>query len=197
MRTQSAGSQITSKDLFITVTASKKKVYEQEAVLLTYKVYSLVNLSQLAGGIPELEGFHTQEIDLPQQKSLKMEEYNGKSYGTVVWRQYVLFPQRSGKLTIPSVDFEAIVVQHNRNIDPFEAFFNGGSSMVEVKKTVVAPSLTLDVASLPQKPANFSGAVGQFKIKSELSTNELKANDALTLKLTVTGNEVTGSTIPQ
>lgn len=188
MRTQSAGSQITSKDLFITVTASKKKVYEQEAVLLTYKVYSLVNLSQLAGGIPELEGFHTQEIDLPQQKSLKMEEYNGKSYGTVVWRQYVLFPQRSGKLTIPSVDFEAIVVQHNRNIDPFEAFFNGGSSMVEVKKTVVAPSLTLDVASLPQKPANFSGAVGQFKIKSELSTNELKANDALTLKLTVTGN---------
>lgn len=188
MRTQSAGSQITSKDLFITVTASKKKVYEQEAVLLTYKVYSLVNLSQLAGGIPELEGFHTQEIDLPQQKSLKMEEYNGKSYGTVVWRQYVLFPQRSGKLTIPSVDFEAIVVQHNRNIDPFEAFFNGGSSMVEVKKTVVAPSLTLDVASLPQKPANFSGAVGQFKIKSELSTNELKANDALTLKLTVSGN---------
>lgn len=188
MRTQSAGAQITANDLFITVTANKRRVYEQEAVLLTYKVYSLVNLSQLAGGIPDLEGFHTQEIELPQQKNLKMEEYNGKSYGTVVWRQYVLFPQRSGKLTIPSVDFDAIVVQHNRNIDPFEAFFNGGSTMVEVKKTVKAPSITLDVMSLPEKPADFSGAVGHFKIKSEISTTDLKANDALTLKLTVSGS---------
>ena len=189
MRMQDAGSKITGKDLFITVTADKKRLYEQEAVVLTYKVYSLVNLSQLAGGMPDLEGFHTQEIPLPQQKSLKMESHNGHTYGTVVWRQYVLFPQRSGKLTVPSIKFEAIVVQQNRNVDPFDAFFNGGSAMVEVKKTLVAPSLTLQVDPLPSpRPAGFSGAVGRFNISGTLTPDELKANDALTFRVTVSGN---------
>lgn len=126
MQMQDAGAKITGKDLFITVTADKQRLYEQEAVVLTYKVYSLVNLSQLAGGMPDLEGFHTQEIELPQQKSLKMEEHNGRRYGTVVWRQYVLFPQRSGKMTIPSIKFEGIVVQQNRNIDRLMRFSTGG-----------------------------------------------------------------------
>ena len=157
--------------------------------MLTYKVYSLVNLSQLAGGMPDLEGFHTQEIELPQQKSLKMEEHNGRRYGTVVWRQYVLFPQRSGKMTIPSIKFEGIVVQQNRNIDPIDAFFNGGSTMVEVKKTIVAPSLTLQVDPLPSpRPANFSGAVGKFNISASLTPSEVKTNDALTLRVTVSGS---------
>ena len=187
MRTQSAGAQITANDLFIKASVSKKQVYEQEAVLLTYKVDSLVNLSQLSGGIPELEGFHVQEIDLPQQKSFTMEEYNGKNYGVVVWRQYVLFPQKSGKLKIPKVDFDALVVQHNRNIDPFEAFFNGGSSIVEVNKKITAPELTLDIQPLPETTQQFSGAVGQFRIKSDISTTDLKANEALTLKIIVSG----------
>lgn len=188
MHTQNAGSQITGKDLFIAVTASKKRVYEQEAILLTYKVYSLVSLSQLMGDMPDLDGFHTQEIPLPQQKSLKMEHYNGRNYGTVLWRQYVLFPQRSGKLTIPSIKFQAVVVQQNRNIDPFDAFFGGGSTMTEVQKTIVAPALTIQVDPLPEpRPANFSGAVGQFTLKSSLTPKEIKTNDALTLRLTVSG----------
>lgn len=190
MHTQDAGDKITGKDLFITVTADKQRIYEQEAVVLTYKVYSLVNLSQLSGEMPDLEGFHTQEIDLPQQKSLKMEMYNEKKYGTCVWRQYVLFPQRSGKITIPAIKFDAIVVQQNRSIDPFDAFFNGGSSIVEVKKTITAPSLNIDVSPLPSpKPDNYSGAVGKFNISSSLTPTEgLKTNDALTLRVTLSGN---------
>lgn len=190
MRTQDAGDQITGKDLFITVTADKQRIYEQEAVVLTYKVYSLVNLSQLSGEMPDLEGFHTQEIELPQQKSLKMEMHNGRKYGTCVWRQYVLFPQRSGKLTVPAIKFEALVLQQNRNLDPFDAFFNGSSAIIEVKKTITAPSLTIDVTPLPTpKPDNFSGAVGKFNISSSLTPTEgLKANDALTLRVTVSGS---------
>ena len=69
--------------------------------------------------------------------------------GTVRWYggNMCSFPERSGKMTIPSIKFEGIVVQQNRNIDPIDAFFNGGSTMVEVKKTIVAPSLTLQVRS--------------------------------------------------
>lgn len=188
MHTQQSGSQITGKDLFITVTANKKRVYEQEAILLTYKVYSLVNLTQLAGNMPDLDGFHTQEIPLPQQKSMTMEHFNGRNYGTVVWRQYLLFPQRAGKLKVPSVEFEGLVVQQNHAIDPIDAFFNGADLTTEVKKKIVAPGMEIQVDPLPNRPANFSGAVGQFRIESALiPEKELKSNDALTLKLTVSG----------
>lgn len=188
MHTQQSGSRITGKDLFITVTANKKRVFEQEAVLLTYKVYSLVNLTQLAGNMPDLDGFHTQEIPLPQQKSMTMEHFNGRNYGTVVWRQYLLFPQRSGKLKIPAVEFEGLVVQQNNAVDPIDAFFNGADLTTEVKKKIVAPGMEIQVDPLPARPANFSGAVGQFRIESALSPQQnLKSNDALTLKLTVSG----------
>ena len=168
MHTQQSGSQITGKDLFITVTANKKRVFEQEAILLTYKVYSLVNLTQLAGNMPDLDGFHTQEIPLPQQKSMTMEHFNGRNYGTVVWRQYLLFPQRAGKLKVPAVEFEGLVVQQNNAIDPIDAFFNGADLTTEVKKKIVAPGMEIQVDPLPTRPANFSGAVGKFNIESAL-----------------------------
>jgi len=188
MRTQEVGDRIGNKDLFIAVTASKKRVYEQEAILLTYKLYTLVNVSSLEGKMPELDGFHVQEINRQRQPELKMEHYNGKNYGTVVWSQYVVFPQQTGTLTIPAIKYEATVMQQNRSIDPFEAFFGGGSMMQEVRKVVMAPAVTLQVDALPTpKPANFSGAVGKFDIASTLTPQELKANDATTLRLTITG----------
>ena len=127
-----AGTAITGKDLFIKVSANKRTVHEQEPILLTYKVYTLVDLTQLDGKMPDLTGFHTQEIPLPQQKSFHIERVNGKPYRTVTWSQYVMYPQMTGKLEIPSITFKGIVVQQNRAVDPFEAFFNGGSGYVEV-----------------------------------------------------------------
>lgn len=184
---RAAGSAISGRDLFIKVSANKKKVYEQEPILLTYKVYTLVDLTQLEGKMPELTGFHTQEIPLPQQKSFHIERVNGKPYRTVTWSQYVMYPQMTGKMEIPSITFKGIVVQQNRSVDPFEAFFNGGSGYVEVKCNIVAPSIKIDVLPLPQKPANFSGGVGKFNISAQLNKNELKAGDPLSLRIVVGG----------
>ena len=184
---KAAGSAISGSDLFIKVSANKKKVYEQEPILLTYKVYTLVDLTQLEGKMPELTGFHTQEIPLPQQKSFHIERVNGKPYRTVTWSQYVMYPQMTGKMEIPSITFKGIVVQQNRSVDPFEAFFNGGSGYVEVKRNIVAPSIKIDVLPLPHKPANFSGGVGKFNISAQLNKNELKAGDPLSLRIVVGG----------
>ena len=184
---RAAGSAISGRDLFIKVSANKKRVYEQEPILLTYKVYTLVDLTQLEGKMPELTGFHTQEIPLPQQKSFHIERVNGKPYRTVTWSQYVMYPQMTGKMEIPSITFKGIVVQQNRSVDPFEAFFNGGSGYVEVKRNIVAPSIKIDVLPLPQKPANFSGGVGKFNISAQLNKNELKAGDPLSLRIVVGG----------
>lgn len=185
-RGQIAGSRITDKDLFITATASKTTVYEQEAILLTYKVYTSVNLRQLMEDMPDMKGFQMQEIQLPQQKQYSMEHYNGRNYNTIIWRQYVLFPQQTGKLEIPAVTFDGVVAQQTISDDPFDAFFNGGG-YIEVKKKIAAPKVVINVKPLPVKPANFSGGVGEFTMTSSINAKEVKTNDAVTIKLTIKG----------
>lgn len=182
-----AGSHISGSDLFIKVSANKRRVHEQEPILLTYKVYTLVDLTSLKGNMPDLKGFHTQEVQLPQQKSYKIETVNGRPYRTVTWSQYVMFPQITGKLEIPSITFDGIVIQQNRDVDPFEAFFNGGSGYVEVKKKIKAPGLTIQVDPLPARPAGFSGGVGSFTISAQLNKTDIKANNPVTLRVIVSG----------
>lgn len=182
-----AGSRISGSDLFIKVSANKRRVHEQEPILLTYKVYTLVDLTSLKGNMPDLKGFHTQEVQLPQQKSYKIETVNGRPYRTVTWSQYVMFPQITGKLEIPSITFDGIVIQQNRDVDPFEAFFNGGSGYVEVKKKIKAPGLTIQVDPLPSRPAGFSGGVGSYTISAQLNKADIKANNPVTLRVIVSG----------
>ena len=181
--------QISNDDLFIVATVNKKKVYEQEAILLTYKIYTTVNLTNMTGKMPDLKGFHTQEVEMPKGgREFELEHYKGRNYRTMVYSQYVLFPQQSGQLEIPSITFEGTVAQQVRNYDPFEAFFNGGSSYVNVQKPIQTPKLTIDVSPLPSgKPASFGGAVGDFSISSSISTTELKENEAVTLKVIISG----------
>ena len=182
-----AGSHISGSDLFIKVSANKKRVHEQEPILLTYKVYTLVSLTQLRGDMPDLKSFYSQEVDLPQQKSFSVETVNGRPYRTCTWSQYVMFPQMTGKLEIPSITFNGTVVQQNRNVDPFEAFFNGGSGYIEVKRSIKAPGVTIQVDPLPQKPAGFSGGVGHFNISAQLDKTTVKANDPATLRVVISG----------
>ena len=182
-----AGSAISGSDLFIKVTASKQHVREQEPILLTYKVYTLVGLTQLNGKMADLKSFYTREVPLPQEKQFHIETLNGKPYRTVTWQQYVMFPQATGKLEVPSITYEGIVVQQNRNVDPFEAFFNGGSGYVEVKKQIKAPGITIQVDPLPQRPANFSGGVGKYSVSATLDKTEVKANDPVKLRVVVSG----------
>lgn len=185
----SSGNSISSNDLFVTANVSKTNVYEQEALLLTYKIYTLVNIAGLDDAkMPDFKGFHSQEVDLPQKKQASLEHYNGRNYQTIIYRQFVLFPQQSGKLEIDPAKFVIVVAKAVASDDPFDAFFNGGSNYVEIKKAVVTPKVTVNVMQLPSgKPTNFSGGVGEFSISSSINTKELKTNDALTVKLIISG----------
>lgn len=183
----SSSGKISANDLFVKVSASKRRVCEQEPVLLTYKVYTLVDLTSLDGKMPDLKGFHTQEVPLPQQKSFHLEKVNGKNYRCVTWSQYVMFPQMTGKLSIPSITFKGIVVQRNNSVDPFEAFFNGGSGYVEVKRNIVAPGIDIQVDPLPKRPVDFSGGVGHFTISAQLNHKSVKEGEPLTLRVVVGG----------
>jgi tetratricopeptide (TPR) repeat protein len=170
-------------DLFILVSASKTHVHEQEPVMLTYKVYTTLNLTQLNGAMPDLKGFHTQEVKLPQQKNFHMETFRGKAYNTVTWSQYIMYPQMTGSLKIPSITYHGIVMEEDRSED---AFFTGGGYK-EVPRDVTAPGITIQVDPLPAKPKDFSGGVGKFNISAQLAKTEVRAGDPINLRLVLSG----------
>ena len=183
------GKAIANNDLFITATVNKTNVYEQEAFLLTYKIYTAVDLRMFENvKLPDFKGFHSQEVELPNNRRWGLEHYKGRNYQTTIYRQFVLFPQQSGKLTIEPARFDASIAQMLEVDDPFEAFFNGGNNYVEIKKTLMTPRLEINVKPLPTgKPANFSGGVGEFELSSSVSTTQVKTNDAVTLKVVISG----------
>lgn len=185
----SSGTGVSNQDLFITATASKTNVYEQEAFLLTYKIYTRESNLQLNNAkLPDFKGFHSQEIEMNSNARWTTEHYKGRNYYTTVFRQFVLFPQQSGKLYIDPAQFQMTVGKPVQSADPFDAFFNGGSSVIEIKKSIATPKIAINVNPLPAgKPADFSGGVGEFNISSSINSKELKTNDAITIKLVISG----------
>ena len=191
-RTSGQTSTASSADeLFMLATVDKTTVYEQEALLLTFKIYKLpsVDLRTMSNKMPDLKNCHVQEVELPQQKEFNLEHYNGRNYQTMVWSQYVLFPQHSGELEIPATPFEGVVAQRveNRSNDVFDMFFNS-SRYVEVKKDLTTRSIKINVKPLPQgKSSAFYGGVGDFTISSSISSTDVTANDAVTVRVILSG----------
>ncbi|HRU63109.1 MAG TPA: BatD family protein [Paludibacteraceae bacterium] len=182
-------SNISEKNIFIRTSVSKSTVYEQEPVLLTYKLYTLLDVVQCINKkMPDFDGFLKQEIEQAQNKQFSYENYNGRNYGTVVLYQALLYPQRPGVISIDNANFEAVIqVKNQTSIHSiFDDFFD---SYTNVSKNLIAPGVKINVKPLPQnKPSLFAGAVGTFTMSSSLSANQIKENEAVTLKINIAGS---------
>lgn len=176
-------------DIFIRTIATKTHVHEQECILLSYKLYFAgMDVAQFTNNttLPDFKGFLKQEIDLGEIQT-ELEHYNGRNYQTATLYQTLLYPQHSGTIQIEPATFEAVVRVMNRaqTRSIFDDFFGTYST---VTRSLRAPGISVHVESLPAgKPKSFSGGVGQFQIKSSLSTDQLHTNDAVTLHLEITG----------
>lgn len=182
-------SNISEENIFIRTSVSKSTVYEQEPVLLTYKLYTLLDVVQCINKkMPDFDGFLKQEIEQAQNKQFSYENYNGRNYGTVVLYQVLLYPQRPGVISIDNANFEAIIQVRNQTSirSIFDDFFD---SYTNVSKNLIAPGVKINVKPLPQnKPSLFAGAVGTFTMSSSLSANQIKENEAVTLKINIAGS---------
>lgn len=179
---------ISNDNLFIRTIVSKTKVYEQECILLTYKLYTLVDVRQFIGSkLPDYTGFLKQDIDLGENNQLEYEHYNGRNYAAAELAQMLLYPQHDGEIVIEPATFDAVIRVRNRSQvrSIFDDFFD---SYTNVTKTLKAPGVKITVKPLPSgKPASFAGVVGDFNLQSSISTTEVDVNDAITLKMSITG----------
>jgi len=186
---QTSGASASDKDLFVVMHVSKNSVYENEGFLVTFKLYSLIDVTGFENAkFPEFEGFISQEIDLGTNTQMNLEPYNGRNYRTAIIKQTILFPQRSGKITIGSGKFD--VVARIRSQQKVRSFFDDFfDTYSDVKKTLISAPVTIDVKPLPTagRPASFSGAVGNYTMTSSINSQNVKTNDAVTIKVAISG----------
>lgn len=185
----SSSSSASSENIFVRTIASKTKVHEQEALLVTYKLYfANVDVTQLTNNtkLPEFTGFLKQDLEQGEIQT-ELEHYNGRNYQTAVLYRTILYPQHSGDISIDPAKFEAVlrVQTQQRPRSIFDDFFG---SYTNVTKMLTAPGVTIHVSALPGgKPAGFSGGVGEFTLTPSISQTELQTNDAVTIKLDISG----------
>ena len=183
----STAEKINEDDVFVRAIFSRTKVKEQEAVVVTFRFYSALNIAGFVDAqFPEFEGFMVEDMPMPVNIQTGVENFKGRNYYTIDFKKTLLFPQRSGKLTIPSGSVTVVlVVPSGKQV---RTFFGVQTIPAEVEKTLKTSPVTVEVSKLPDgKPLNFSGGVGTFDLKSTLSADKVKANDAVTLKLEISG----------
>ena len=178
---------IPKNDLFVRMNLDKRSLYKGEHLTATIKIYSKVNLNGFEDiSIPNFEGFWAQDIQLPQQISLQRETYNGEIYNVGTLKKTLLFPQQTGTINIGAVKIDCIVQQRVKKAQSiFDDFFD---SFANVKAVILSDPVSVNVSPLPTPPAGFSGAVGKFDIRSSITARSVRENDAITIKLDVTGN---------
>jgi hypothetical protein len=180
---------ISSGDVFMKANVTKTKVYEQEAFLVTYKLYSLPDVLGVENfKLPDFKGFVMQKIDLPTDQRPQIERYNGRNYTTFVLYQVLLFPQRSGTYNIEKASGTfGFRLRNQRKVRSiFDDFFD---TYQDVKRSLVSSTMRINVTPLPTagKPATFSGAVGNFHMSAQIDKNTMKTNEPVTVRVTISG----------
>lgn len=178
---------VSAEDAFIRAIVSKNDPYEQEGFTVTFRLYTTLNVVNFGKiQFPEFEGFMVEEVNLPSNQQLQLERYNGRNYFTADLRKTLLFPQRSGQISIPRGSLEMVFsVPSGRRVS---TFFGTQEVMVDVKKELITNPLSINVKPLPaNRPSSYANAVGTFTLKSGINSTAVKANEAITITWEISG----------
>jgi hypothetical protein len=178
--------------VFLRVIPSKKEVYVGEQFVSGLKVYTRVETQRgsSASDLP-YEGFYKKNLDA--DATAQQEEINGQVFVTQVIMRHILIPQKKGEVEIAPYKSDWIVpqrVQRQRSNNPIDNFFDDPffNSSQKVSVTLYTLPVTILVRPLPSgEPVGFTGAVGDFQMKAALSSTEIGVNEALSLKITISG----------
>jgi hypothetical protein len=190
---QTQGAGPAEGDLFLRATVDRRQVFQNEPVIVTYKIYTRVSIANVGlSKMPATAGFWAEEFEIPQQLQTTSEILDGKKYTVATVKKMALFPLSPGAKTLEAMTLDCEVhVRQSRSRDPFADFFDDsfffGSKTV--RKQIQSRPVTVDVLPFPDsgKSANFSGLSGRFRISASADKRSVKTNEAITYKITVEG----------
>lgn len=180
---------IPDKDIFLRFALSKTDVVLGEPITATLKLYQRVNIAGFENvKLPTFNGFWSQEVQAPTNIEFHRESVDDKIYNAALIRSYVIIPQQTGTLVIEPAEMVCLVNVRRelRSSNPLDIFFQ--DDYQTLRKRVTSTSYKVRVSSLPGgAPAGFGGGVGNFTLSARLSKDSLKAHDAASLLVTVSG----------
>ena len=189
-QSNNSGSVTENKDVFMQAKVSKTQVYQGEHISVTYTIYFRANIVRNeVSKLSSFKGFWVQDIKMPDQAKVYAVNLNGVRYQAADLKKSIIFPQRSGELEIDPM--KLICTIRKRTKRHSHGFFNdifGGYQ--DEKHEIKSKKIKIKVLPLPLagKPAGYNGAVGKFQFKSTIDKKELKANEAVTIKMTISGS---------
>lgn len=176
-------------DVLLRVVPSRTTVYKGEPVRLTVKIFTRRDIAMQNLKSPALTGFWAQDIEAAHD--WQQEEYNGKLYNSLILREYLAFPQQSGKLTVEQFGMPVVarIVTQSSRMSEFEMFFGGGPQIQDIPLELSSNTLSITVKDWPAgAPAGFNGAVGQFKIEGGPTQTDIPANSSANYDIKISGS---------
>jgi len=178
--------------LFLKAHVNKRQVYQNEPVVVTYKIYTAVNVTNYGvTQLPNTVGFWSEEFQQPSRLKLTTEILNGRQFRVAEIKRFALFPQGPGKKTLDPmvVDCEVQLPRRRSNRDIFDDFFNDSFFSRSVRRTISSNVIEINVLPLPvkNKPLNFSGLVGKYSVRAAVDKHKVKTNEAVTLNIKISG----------
>lgn len=177
---------IAQQNIHLVAEISKSKPYVGEGIYVEYRLYVSENVSVYDTSVteaPQYNGFWNQEIKI-NGFPVKMGKYNGENYRYIVLQKALLIPTKTGKLAIDPMKMDIVI-----GVPTGRADFFGNAITKNIKKEFASVKKIVSPKGLPlkNKPANFTGAVGNFNFDVSLSKNALKANESSQIKVVVSG----------
>jgi hypothetical protein len=186
---QSATSTETGVDeYFVAIELDRQTVYRGQPVLATIKIYTRQSIAGFEEvKFPAFSGFWNQEVETPDNIQFQRKNINGRIYNEGVLRKYLLFPQQTGDIKIDPFETVVLLQQRaGRSQSIFDDFFGMYQT---VRKRLVSKPVTIKVKDLPANaPASFNGAVGKFSFETSIDKNDIKTNEAATVKVRIAGS---------
>jgi len=181
------GQSVSASDLYVRLLVNKREVYLGEHLVASLKIYSRVNISGIQEvKYPDFQSFLKEDLETPPLRALERENVNGSIYGTGILQRFLLYPQRTGTISIDPASLTVLLQQKSRSNDPF--FGDFFSTFATVPKMIATLPLEIKVKPLPEgAPEGFDGAVGNFSVRSELSADTVSVNNALTYRMILQG----------
>lgn len=184
--------KIDGSSLYARASISNTQPYQGEQVIITYKIYTQVSLQNFQlDKLPGNKGFWSEDLSEGKQVRTYDETVNGRRYRVAEIRRGAMFAQESGKLRIEPLEMDVLAVvpvQRRRTgtiWDLFDdPFFNSAQA---VEKHLATNALAINVKPLPASPAGYGGAVGAFSVKTEVDNDHVRANEAITYRVTISG----------
>ncbi|MBD3373932.1 hypothetical protein GF406_02755 [candidate division KSB1 bacterium] len=179
-------------NLFLRAIVNKTKVYQNEPVYVTFRIYTKVNVAQYGlNKMPKVSGFWSEEFDMKSRPQTSEQVYKGERYITADLKKMALFPTSPGEKTIGSmvIDCDVRVQNRRRTRDIFDSFFDDPFFNRTVRKTISSYPVEIKVLPFPRagQPANFSGLSGKFDLNATVDKTDVSTDEAVTLKVTISG----------